>query len=130
MLASVKFAYALVLAGMLVGSAHGKAPLRHYLLAPIIAIPVLLVAGIACAIVNGFVFDLSAESVLDLFIGGSLDGCNWLRSQPAPGGVRNRIFRSTTSPRRRRLRVEPDFRARLPIADRHHTGRHSDSHCR
>jgi hypothetical protein len=51
----MELVYALGLAGMLLGSAHGKAPLRHYLVAPVIAIPLFIVSGLVCAIVNPFV---------------------------------------------------------------------------
>jgi len=46
--------YAVLLAGMLLGSAHGKAPLRHYLRAPLVAIPLLFVAGIFRGMVSPF----------------------------------------------------------------------------
>ncbi len=47
--------YAVVIAGMLLGSAHGKAPTRHYLAAPLVAIPVYLGASLIRAIFSPLV---------------------------------------------------------------------------
>jgi hypothetical protein len=67
--------YALVLAGLLLGAAHGKAPLRHYLGAPLIAIPLFLVAGIVSAIVSPLVeaTGIDPGSVLNLIFYVPLD---------------------------------------------------------
>jgi hypothetical protein len=70
----MQLVYALGLAGMLLGSAHGKAPLRHYLLAPVIAIPLFLVSGLVCAMISPFVdaTGIDPTSVLNLVIYGPL----------------------------------------------------------
>jgi len=50
----LEFAYAVMWAATLVGLAHGKAPLRHFLLSPLITIPLVLLNGIVLAIVHPF----------------------------------------------------------------------------
>lgn len=54
-LAHLSLFYAVVLAGMLLGSAHGKAPIRHYLGAPLVAIPVFFVAAIVREVLSPIV---------------------------------------------------------------------------
>ena len=48
----IGFAYMEILIAMIIGLAHGNAPMRHYLVSPVIAAPVVLVAGLACAFIN------------------------------------------------------------------------------
>jgi Type IV secretion-system coupling protein DNA-binding domain len=54
-LAHLSLFYAVVLAGMLLGSAHGKAPTRQYLGAPLVAIPVFFVGSIVREVLSPIV---------------------------------------------------------------------------
>jgi len=72
----IGFAYVEVLIAMLVGLAHGKAPMRHYLVSPVIAAPLVIVAGLACAFINPVLgtIGIGRRSVLAVLVGIGVTG--------------------------------------------------------
>ena len=58
---ALEFDYAVMWAATLVGLAIGKAPLRHFLLSPLITIPVVFLDVIVLAIANPFLRSLGVE---------------------------------------------------------------------
>jgi len=65
---SFRFAYVILLAGMLTGCIHGKAPARHYLLAPVIAAPLLILVGVVCSIFF-WLLGIGRDNLLRFFLG-------------------------------------------------------------
>lgn len=68
---SFRFAYVILLAGMFTGCVHGKAPARHYLLAPVIAAPLLIAIGVICSIFF-WLLGIGPDNLLRFILGISL----------------------------------------------------------
>ena len=70
----LELAYALVLAAMLTGLIHARAPLGHLLLSLVLALPVMLLSALAVSLASSFLpeFGLGPENVLQLLFGAAM----------------------------------------------------------
>src|ERR1700688_3203214 len=73
-LSGLELAYGIVFAALLTGLIRGHAPLRHLVLSPVVAIPVLFLAALVTAIVSPLwrAFGLGQTSVLPELFGMAL----------------------------------------------------------
>ena len=99
----LELAYALVLAAIVTGLIHARAPWHKLLPSPIVAVPVTLLAGIAVSLTSAFLreFGLGAASVLQLLFGVTMTA--------AVGYVAGRLMAA----RRERVLLQPLRRAGL-----------------